>query len=195
MKNIIVVLGILISIAAGVFSFYGLFAPVNIQEKEMGPYMFVMKKYVGAYKDVGPLIDEMYKDLKDADIMTSRGLGIYYDDPKVTPDDKTRCIIGRILEDIDPSRMLELEKKYIIGELPKTNYLVVEFPFKGFPSIIIGIYRVYPKIAKFMKNHEIPKMPIAEVYDPKAQKIFYILPIGISQNVFDYMMGRLDNQG
>ena len=195
MKNIIVILGILIGISVGVFSFYGLFAPVNIQEREIGPYMFVMKKYVGAYKDVGPLIDEMYNDLKDADIVTSKGLGIYYDDPKITPDDKTRCIIGRILEGVDPIKMMELEKKYTIGELPQTNYLVVEFPFKGFPSIIIGIYRVYPKIAKYMKNHEIPKMPIAEVYDLKEQKIFYIVPIGVNQRVFDNMMDRLDNQG
>ena len=195
MKNIIVILGILIGISVGVFSFYGLFAPVNIQEREIGPYMFVMKKYVGAYKDVGPLIDEMYNDLKDADIVTSKGLGIYYDDPKITPDDKTRCIIGRILEGVDPIKMMELEKKYTIGELPQTNYLVVEFPFKGFPSIIIGIYRVYPKIAKYMKNHEIPKMPIAEVYDLKEQKIFYIVPIGVNQHVFDNMMDRLDNQG
>jgi DNA gyrase inhibitor GyrI len=195
MKNIIVILGILIGIAAGVLSFYGLFTPVIIQEREMGPYMFVMKKYVGAYRDVGTFMDEMYQDLKDRDIVTSRGLGIYYDDPKVTPDDKTRCIVGRILEDIDPSKMIELEKKYTIGELPLTNYLVVEFPFKGLPSIIIGVYRVYPKIAKYMLAHEIPKMPITEVYDPKAQKTLYIVPIGVNQDVFNNMMGRLDKQG
>jgi DNA gyrase inhibitor GyrI len=140
-------------------------------------------------------MDEMYRDLKDRDIETSKGLGIYYDDPKVTPDDKTRCIIGRILEGVDPIKMMELEKTYKIGELPLTNYLVVEFPFKGLPSIIIGIYRVYPKIAKYMLTHEIPKMPIAEVYDPKAQKTFYIVPIGVSQHVLDNMMDRLDNQG
>jgi DNA gyrase inhibitor GyrI len=193
MKTVIVILGILIGIAASVFSFYGLFAPVNIQEKEIGPYMFVMKKNVGAYKDVGPIMDEMYSDLKEADIVTSKGLGIYYDDPKVTPEDKTRCIIGRILDGVDPSKMIELEKKYTIGELPQTNYLVVEFPFKGLPSIIIGIYRVYPKIARYMKAHEIPKMPIIEVYEPEVQKILYVVPIGISQGVFDNMMDRLGN--
>jgi DNA gyrase inhibitor GyrI len=195
MKTVLVILGVLLGIAVSIFSFYGLFAPVKIQEKEMGPYIFVMKKNIGAYKDVGPLIDEMYRDLKEVDIMTSRGLGIYYDDPKVTPEGKTRSIIGRILEDIDPSKVIELEKKYPIGELPKTNYLVVEFPFKGLPSIIIGIYRVYPKIARYMKSHEIPKMPIIEVYEPEAQKILYVVPIGISQGVFDNMMDRLDNQG
>jgi DNA gyrase inhibitor GyrI len=195
MKTVVVILGILIGIAVAIFSFYGLFAPVNIQEKEIGPYVFVMKKNVGAYKDVGPIMDEMYRDLKEADIVTSRGLGIYYDDPKVTPENKTRSIIGRILDDVDPAKVIELEKKYPIGELPQANYLVVEFPFKGLPSIIIGIYRVYPKIARYMKSHEIPKMPIIEVYEPDAQKILYVVPIGIHQGVFDNMMDRLDNQG
>jgi len=195
MKNIIVILGILIGIAAGVLSFYGLFAPVNIEEREMGPFVFVMKKHVGPYRDVGPLIEEMYNDLKDRDIVTSKGLGIYYDDPKVTPDDKTRCILGRILEGLDYSKTVEIEKTFKIGELPLTNYLVVEFPFKGLPSIIIGVYRVYPKITKYMLTHEIPKMPIVEIYDPKAQKMLYIVPIGINQLVFDNMMDRLDNPG
>jgi len=63
------------------------------------------------------------------------------------------------------------------------------------PSIVIGIYRVYPKIARYMKSHEIPKMPIIEVYEPDAQKILYVVPIGIHQGVFDNMMDRLDNQG
>jgi DNA gyrase inhibitor GyrI len=195
MKTVIVILGILIGIAAGVLSFYGLFAPINIQEREIGPLMFVMEKHVGAYKDVGSLIDNMQRDLKDDGIETSMGLGIYYDDPKATPEDKTRCILGRILEDTDRSRVMEIEKRYKIGELPQTNYLVVEFPFKGLPSIVIGIYRVYPKIAKYMKTHEIPKMPIIEVYDSKAQKTFYIVPTSVNQYFFDDLMNKVSPQG
>jgi len=195
MKTAIVLLGIFIGIAAGALSFYGLFAPVNIREKEIGPFMFVMEQHVGAYKDVGPLIDKMQKDLKDEGIETSMGVGIYYDDPKVTAEDKTRCIIGRIIEINDRSRIIDIEKKYKVGELPQTNYLVVEFPFKGLPSIVIGIYRVYPKISKYMKTHEISKMPIIEIYAPKAQKMFYIVPTSLNQHFFDDLMNKVSPQG
>jgi len=135
MKTVVVILGILIGIAVAIFSFYGLFAPVNIQEKEIGPYVFVMKKNVGAYKDVGPIMDELYRDLKEADIVTSRGLGIYYDDPKVTPENKTRSVIGRILDGVDPTKVIELEKKYPIGELPQPITLLWNFPLKGCPQL------------------------------------------------------------
>ncbi len=194
MKTIVVIIGILAGIAAGVLSFYGLFAPVNIQEKEIGPLIFVMEKHVGAYQDVGPLIDRMQKYLINEGIETSMGVGIYYDDPKVTPEDKTRCIIGRIIEDSSRSRTMEIEKKYMVGELPQTNYLVVEFPFKGLPSIFIGIYRVYPKISKYMKTRDIPKMPIIEIYAPKAQKMFYIIPTSLKQNFFDKLMDKVSPQ-
>ncbi|HEY9159983.1 MAG TPA: GyrI-like domain-containing protein [Desulfomonilia bacterium] len=195
MKTVIIIVGILAAIAAGVLSFYGLFAPVNIQEKEIGPFDFVMESHVGAYKDVGPLIDKMQKDLNDDGIQTSMGVGIYYDDPKVTAEDKTRSIIGRIIEDADRSKVMEIERKYKVGELPQTNYLVVEFPFKGLPSIVIGIYRVYPKIARYMKTHEIPQIPVIEIYAPKAQKMFYIVPTSLNRHFFDDLMNKVGPQG
>jgi|WetSurMetagenome_2_1015567.scaffolds.fasta_scaffold159152_3 DNA gyrase inhibitor GyrI len=195
MKTVIVIVGILAAIAAGALSFYGLFAPVNIQEKEIGPFVFVMEPHVGPYKDVGPLIDEMEKNLKDDGIETSMGLGIYYDDPKVTAEEKTRSILGRIIENADRSREMEIEKKFKVGELPQTNYLVVEFPFKGLPSIVIGIYRVYPKLAKYMKTHEMSKIPVIEIYAPKAQKMFYVVPTSLNQHFFDDLMNKVNPQG
>jgi hypothetical protein len=45
-----------------------------------------------------------------------------------------------------------------------------------------------------MSVHEIPKMPVAEVYESKAQKMYYIVPIGVNQHVFDNLMSRLDAQ-
>lgn len=195
MKTVIVIVGILAAIAAGALSFYGLFAPVNIQEKEIGPFNFVMEPHIGPYKDVGPLIDKMQKDMKDEGIETSMGVGVYYDDPKVTAEEKTRSIIGRIIEETDRSRIMDIERKYKVGELPQTNYLVVEFPFKGLPSIVIGIYRVYPKIAKYMKTHEMPQIPVIEIYAPKAQKMFYIVPTSLNQHFFDDLMNKANPQG
>jgi DNA gyrase inhibitor GyrI len=195
MKTVVVIVGILAAIAGGVLSFYGLFAPVNIQEKEIGPFNFVMESHVGPYKDVGTLIDQMEKNLKDEGIETSMGVGIYYDDPKVTAEEKTRSIIGRIVEVADRSRMMDIEKKHKVGELPQTNYLVVEFPLRGLPSIVIGIYRVYPKLAKYMKTHDMPKIPVIEIYAPKAEKMFYIVPTSLKQHFFDDLMNNVSPQG
>lgn len=193
MKTVIIVICILAGIAAGIFSFYGLFAPVNIQEKEMGPYTFFMKKHVGPYKDVGSVMEELLRDLKDDSIEPQIGIGIYYDNPKMTPEDKTRSIVGYLIEGIEYTRMVELEKKYSAGELPKENYLVVEFPYKGLPSIIIGIYRVYPKLKAYMKKNEIPDMPIIELYEPEAEKLHYLVPKDINPRVFERFLDKAPN--
>jgi len=188
MKTVIVIIGVIGAIGAAIFSYYGLFAPINIQEKELGPYVVFTKKHIGPYKDVGTVLEEFRKELKDDSLEPEIAVGIYYDNPKLTAEQKTRSVLGYVIEGVDRSRMMELEKKYSSGELPETKYLVVEFPYKGLPSIVIGVYRVYPKIRSYMKNKEMPDMPIIEIYNSKVQKMYYLVPIGVNPYFFDKLL-------
>jgi hypothetical protein len=56
--------------------------------------------------------------------------------------------------------------------------MVVEFPLKNSLSYMIGPMKVYPVIAKYMKdkgyNNEVP---MVELYDMMAKKIYYIANI------------------
>ncbi len=52
--GIIVVLVVIVLVIY--LSQYGLFASVNITEKNIGPYLLVYEKHVGDYKNVGPIM-------------------------------------------------------------------------------------------------------------------------------------------
>lgn len=154
----------------------GFFAGVSITEKEVGPYTLVYEDFIGAYKNTPKVQDKIYNSLlNDYKIETYKGFGIYYDNPKEVPEEKLRSEIGCILEEKDSARIEELKaKNFKIKEFPKTNAVVVEFPFNSSLSIIAGIMKVYPKLGEYRKEHNLPMREVMEIYDVPAKKIIYV---------------------
>ena len=60
MKLIVSVLGVLIILIVVTLSYYGLFTRVSITEKDMGGFWLLYEQHVGAYKEVGPVMDKIY---------------------------------------------------------------------------------------------------------------------------------------
>jgi effector-binding domain-containing protein len=70
--------------------------------------------------------------------------------------------------------MEALKEDFEIMEYPKDKYIVVEFPFKGMPSVLIGIRRVYPALNAYaeQKGYTVDS-PIVEIWDVPNKKIKY----------------------
>ena len=137
--GIIVVLGIIALLIY--LSRYGLFASVIITEKSTGPYLLVYKKHIGDYKNVGPVMDKLFYDLKDNHaITTTKGFGLYYDKPQDVAKEKLRSIVGCIVEGIPIEDLKTISSKYGIKEYSISKSVVAEFPYKGKMSIILGIF-------------------------------------------------------
>ncbi len=165
---------------------YGLFASVNITEKSIGPYLLVYEKHVGDYKNVGPIMDKLYYDLKDNyNIETTKGFGLYYDNPQDVDKDKLRSIVGCIVESKSVKELNILGNKYGVKEFPSSESVVAEFPYKGKISIILGIFKVYPKLSKYINEHKYAQTPIMELYDQPNEKIEYISAIDLPKELFD----------
>ncbi|MCU0822480.1 MAG: GyrI-like domain-containing protein [Spirochaetes bacterium] len=188
MKKIIGILVVVISIVLLVLAYFGLFVPIKISEETVGPFWLVYEKYTGDYKNVGPVMDKLYYDLKKDGIETSRGFGIYYDNPEKVDKDKLRSAVGCILENKDESKLDGLKKKYNAIQYPASNCAIVRFPFNGTLSIIIGIMRVYPKLGKYMKDHNYPEAPFIEIYNEAGEEIQYIAPINTDRGFFDSLI-------
>ncbi|MBT4484279.1 MAG: GyrI-like domain-containing protein [Candidatus Latescibacteria bacterium] len=167
----------------------GLLSSVNITEKKVGPYMLVYSMHVGDYKKVGPVMDDLYNDLKDNFALeTTKGFGLYYDNPKEVDSDELRSIVGCIVEGKSAEELSEVGKKYKIGEYPSSESVVAEFPFKGKLSIIIGVLKVYPKLSSYIKEKQYAKTPIMELYDQPNEKIEYIASVHIPGAIFDNLL-------
>jgi hypothetical protein len=186
MKLIVSVLGVFIILIAASLSYYGVFTRISIAEKEMGGFWMLYEKHVGDYREVGQVMDKMYARLLGEDaIDTSRGFGLYYDDPKKVKKENLRSVVGCILEKQDENKIGYLKKNYRIKYYPASKSVVAEFPFKGTLSIFIGIFKVYPRLAEHITQHNYPPGPIMEIYDTPNEKIFYVASIAMDAEIFD----------
>lgn len=191
MKKFIGILVVIIAVILLVLAYFGLFAPVKISEETAGSFWFVCAKYIGEYKNVGPVMDKLYNDLKKDGIETARGIGIYYDNPEKVEKNKLRSVVGCILEKKDEGKISELGKKYNVQQYPASKIAVCRFSFKGAPSIIIGIIKVYPVLGKYMKEHNYQEAPFMEIYDKSASEIQFIGSIDTEGKFFDLLINNI----
>jgi len=184
--GIIVILIVVIAIVCLiVLARYGLFYSVSISEKNVGPYLLVYKTHIGDYNGVAPIIGEVYNDLKNNySIEATKGFGIYYDNPREVDKAKLRSIVGCIVEGKSVEDLKKASSKYGVKEYPSSKSVVAEFPYKGKMSIIIGIFKVYPKLASYIKERKYPQTPIMELYDRPKERIEYISSVNLSNDTF-----------
>jgi len=167
----------------------GIFSSPVITEKEIGPYTLVYKKYVGEYKNVGPVMDNVYYDLKNKyGITTTKGFGIFFDDPKTVNRDKLRSIVGCIVESKLINDLGDLRSSFGVYEYPKSKSVVAEFPYKGKKSVIIGILKSYPKLSSYSNSKNYASVPVMELYDQPNKKIEYISSYTIDVRTFLEML-------
>ncbi|MBT8184270.1 MAG: GyrI-like domain-containing protein [Eudoraea sp.] len=173
-KVVLLTLGTLLLIVFLVFGYYGGFTPVTPVIKQQGGETLVYEKMTGDYAQSPEVSDRVYnKLLREHNITTTRGFGIYYDHPETTDKDQLRADVGCILES-DFEKLEILKSQFEIKEYPKGDYLVAEFPFKGMPSVIIGIMKVYPALNEYLEeNGYDPNTPVMEIWDLSKNIIHY----------------------
>ena len=185
-KIIATIIAVILVLSTIALSRYGLFASVNITQKNVGPYLLVFKKHIGDYKNVGPVMDEIYYDLKNNyAIETTKGFGLYYDNPQEVNKAELRSIVGCIVEGISAEKFKKISDKYGIKGYPSSKSVFADFPYKGKMSIIIGVFKVYPKLSSYIKEHKYHRAPVMELYDNPNEKIEYVASINLSNDIFN----------
>ena len=70
-----------------------------------------------------------------------------------------------------------------IFHIPRPNYTVTTtFPFRTTLSIFIAIYRVYPKLGKYIAEHSLCAYPAIEVYTD--QEITFLMPLSRQEDFY-----------
>ena len=174
MKVILIVLAILVVLLIVLYAYYGGFKKISFRIENQGGETVVYENVTGDYSQSPKVLDRVYYTLlNDEKIETTKGIGIYYDNPKKVAKDKLRSEIGCIVENVDSATLTRLAEKYQVNTLPKSDFVVTEFPFKGKLSVLVGIMKVYPALEKFSKEHGYVESPITEIYDVPNKKIIY----------------------
>lgn len=142
-----------------------------------GPYTIAYTEFVGDYSKVWPSMDKVYVALSWAGILSATGVGIYYDDPAVISGENLRSDVGAIVVGNEITKVPqsnEIKIKNIGGKMS----MVAEFPIKSAASYIAGVMKVYPALKKYMTEKGYSsEVPVMELYDMVAQKIYYVIEI------------------
>lgn len=180
MKKLVKVLfTILVTIAillTAIYAYYGGFKSIVFEVKETGGEIFIYKTVVGDYNQTPIYMDSVYYTLlNEFNIDTTKGAGLYYDNPQRTEKNRLRSDIGCILNTpLDSAKIASISQKFKVKILPKTNYILGEFPYKGMISVIVGIMRVYPELTIYMEENGYKDAgPVTEIYDVPEKKIIY----------------------
>ena len=174
LKIILIILGVLIVLIAGTYAYYGGFKKVEVRVEEQGGEIMVYEEVTGDYSQTYKVSDRIFNSLQnDEKIETTKGIGIFYDDPAKVEKEKMRSEVGCVVENADSTTIAELSEKYKVKIIPRQNYIVTEFPMKGFMSIMIGIMKVYPALDKYCEEHGYGESPIIEIYDNANKKTIY----------------------
>ncbi|XP_023336458.1 testis-expressed protein 264 [Eurytemora carolleeae] len=163
----------------------GLFSSINIETKEFkyGPMVIAYKTRTGAYKQAGELFTESY-----CLVPTREQIGIYYDDPETVPESDLRFAVGPILShgDDPPSRKemeLLISHGFKIFHVPKAHFVVTTtFPFRTTLSIYMAIFRIYPKLRKYISERNLCAYPAIEVYTDS--EIIFLMPLSRQEEFF-----------
>jgi len=168
------ILASLIVVLIGAYAYYGGFKTIDPKIQKSGGETLIYEKMTGDYAQSAIVSDRVYKKLiDDHGIETTKGFGIFYDNPKVKEKNTLRSDIGCVLE-TDFDRLEALKEDFEVSQHPIEEYLVTEFPNKGMPSVILGIIKVYPAFEKYSEENSYEQdTPVMEIWDVPNNKITY----------------------
>lgn len=180
-KVILITFFSLFVIVGAVLAYHGYFSTYEIYEKEVGPYTFATKRFVGDYYKVGPTMTEVDNELREIGVLATKGVGIFYDDPSVVPEDQLRSDVGNVLEDVSDAQLAEIGEKFDVKNIDRQTAVVVDFPIKSSLSYMIAPMKVYPLINQYWEEKNYPAQVIdgysMEIYDIEGKVTRYIMPI------------------
>jgi hypothetical protein len=188
MKIAFIIAIIIVIAVLGWLAYFGAFTKVGVVEKQLGPLWLAYEKHIGDYKKVAQIMDKMYRDLKKSGVETTRGFGMYFDNPRKVEKDKLRSVVGCILDNVDSTTIESLKVKFRLKPYPQSKCVVSQFPFKGKPSIIMGIFKVYPKLSKHLKKQSQREIPIMEIYDVPGKTISYVASFYLTQDFYNQLL-------
>jgi hypothetical protein len=177
LKYLLGVLVILIVAIVGFLAYLGAFSSLEVTEKVTGPYNMAYVDFTGEYAKTGPVFSQVFTIANQAGLKSTKGIGIYLDDPKVTPKEKQRSQIGVVVEKEELAKISLLKDKLKIKHLPAADSVVIAFPLKNILSYMIGPMKAYPKFAQYLSGKNLKVINCLEVYDMPAQQALYIMQI------------------
>ena len=96
MNIVLIIIAVLAVLLIAVYAYYGGFGKISFRIENQGGETIVYENVTGDYSQTPKVSDKIYYALLNEEkIETTKGIGIYYDNPKKVDKDKLRSDIDR----------------------------------------------------------------------------------------------------
>ena len=169
MKILLIVVGVLLLALAGALAYLGLFSPINLEEREMGPYPFVYVQEAGTdFGKIGELTDDLSEWLGTIGFTDRKPAQLYYPAGRGSQNQ-----IGFVVD--RPMSLEMMRTDTFFRAIPAQRYVVAQFPFKNPLSFIVGHLRVDPAFKAYRKAKNLPETSAMVILD--GDLILYLQPL------------------
>lgn len=172
MKILLGALGAALVVVLGVLGWMGALSPVEVAERDMGPYQFVYVHETSTDHDkIGQLTDALGTRLEAAGVAQRKPAQEYFPNGR-----GMQNRIGFLVEQTVGPDVLGPETFFqVIGT---QRYMVVEFPFRNPMSFVVGHLRVSPAFEAHVRKHSYAPAGAFVILD--GDRILYLSPIAAS---------------
>lgn len=176
MKIVWLILSVVLIFLAIFLGYFGAFATIQVEKNVVNEIFFVKERVTGDYSQTPVVQDRLFGQLQKDSIVSTKGIGIYYENPEEVQTEELRSDIGCVIEKDDVGLLRE-KTGYDLDTLPSGNYIIAEFPFRGTLSVIFGVIRVYPKLTAYAEKHDLELSYGVELCDVPENKMIYMMRI------------------
>lgn len=178
LKITLITLALLAIAILTIFWYSGAFAKIDVQQTQSEEYIIVGKLFTGPYYKVNNPMEQVDSLLRSIGIQSTRGFGIYYDNPESTPNDQCRSFVGNILELNNLSKIIQIQALGLtIDTIQSHQSVVLSLPTKTKLSYMIAPQRAYPALVKYINTHNLKPTLAVEIYDVPKQTTLFIMQV------------------
>ncbi|MBI3395985.1 MAG: hypothetical protein HY042_09130 [Spirochaetia bacterium] len=163
----------------GFLWYMGIFANVEVREKEMGPYIMLYREQKGNYRQTGRNALELKTAGESAGLAGGRMFGMYYDEAGVVPEDQLRSDAGVLYAggsaDQKALEVLGAKHNAKVKAWPVQRSATAEFPLRNFLSAFIGYAKVSPVLLDHLQSGGYDRTYGLVIYD--ADRMTYCMPL------------------
>ena len=169
MKLLLVVLGGLAVVVAGLLGWMGALSGVQVQEQDMGPHPFVyVQDTTTDFSKVGQLTEALGQRLEAAGFTQRQPAQIYYPAGRGIQNQ-----IGFAVDRVVGNDVLGSDTFF--RPIPAQRYIVARFPFRNPLSFLLGHYRVEPALGRHRKQKNYAETQVMVILE--GDSIVYLQPV------------------
>lgn len=174
LRYFVIVISSLIALGFFLLWYVGVFDKVDLEKRSSPSYLVAGYNFKGSYQQIGPIMGEVDSLLRLIGVNSTKGFGIYFNDPNTTPEAELESYVGNVIEGDSRNRIEEILSLGLqVDTIPAGTAWVASMAIRSQFSYMVGPIRAYPMLEEAVKEADDEVSLVYEIYDLDKKIIHY----------------------